>query len=675
MEAGMAVGAGGNGSVLAGSYSRFPLLMRAGAALAMAACLWPGPLAGQTWVRTYRSVEIDAINTVRCTPDGGFVLGGPVDSVSGDDLDAFVLKLGAAGQVEWLKSYGGAQEDTAIHVEPISDGGYVLAAATDSFGPEEMNAWILKLDAAGEIEWQRVFGGADYDQGGPVIETPAPNPGILVAGYTASFGNGGDVWLLKLDHSGEVLWERTYGGGGTETAFAMVLMPDGGVAVGAWTESFGAGGWDYWILRLDASGGILWQKTWGGEGAELLDSLASATDGGLLVGGRGDSFALSLDALVLRLDASGDILWQKRYGGARNEILHVTCQAPDGGFLLGGWTQSFGSGGYEAWAVKVDASGDPVWEKTHGLWSHEQTTLAVGTAGGGLALVGRTNSFGVDPEYLMMALDADGETDPACDMTATSNAQVVDLPGIIADTTVVSATSQLDSSDSSVSAVSLALESWDPCGPDCRPLECGTLTVEPNPACEGRRQDFRATYAAGKGSVLVFWDFDGDTVTDQVGDHVQATLPAGDYTVEARATDACDNPAPQSCTMQAPACVVANNSLPEVSAVWTGARPLRVVRRGEGLIVEPLTGAAAYNIYGDLLGSWYFPTQFTGSRCGLTAWIDNVDGTITLDYGAPRNAWFLVTASSVCREGTAGSDSTGRIRMNQGTWEFCGPLR
>lgn len=210
----------------------------------------------------------------------------------------------------------------------------------------------------------------------------------------------------------------------------------------------------------------------------------------------------------------------------------------------------------------------------------------------------------------------------------------------------------------------------DDCGSSCTVLSCGLVTVSPNPTCEGTEQAFMLDVTGGEGAVTVEWDLDGDTLPDVGGNPVVQALPAGAVTVTAFATDSCTDPVPQTCSASLPVDVwVGAGVLDEVSP--PGALPLLVMPQDAGLVVEREPDALAYSAYVDTLGSWYAPTLATGTACTRDTWVDNGDGTLTLDVGLPGDSWVVVTAMNRCGEGTAGADSRGGDRLSLGAWEAC----
>jgi len=167
-------------------------------------------------------------------------------------LSLFLAGIASAGQ--WAKTYGGTGDDYAYSIQQTSDGGYIVAGYTGSSGAGLADFWVLKLKSDGTVDWQKTYGGGGYDSASSIQQTS--DGGYIVAGVTTSFGAGGyDFWVLKLDGSGNVQWQKTYGGTGNDYANSIQQTTDGGYIVAGVTTSFGAGG-DFWVLKLDSSGNV-----------------------------------------------------------------------------------------------------------------------------------------------------------------------------------------------------------------------------------------------------------------------------------------------------------------------------------------------------------------------------------------------------------------------------------
>jgi len=295
------------------------------------------------WQRTYGGVGGDRANSVRQTADGGYIVVGFTGAAGvAGTLDAWVLKLDPNGNVAWQKTYGGPGDDVLSSVEPTGDGGYVLAGGT-YLTAGFANAWVLKLDASGNVIWQKTYGGPYND--GANSAHPTPDGGYIVGGSTWSFGAGrADAWVLKLDGDGNVVWQKTYGGAGDETALSVKPTAGGGYIVAGNTNSFGSGSTDAWVLKLDASGNVIWQRAYGDATSEWASSVVSTAGGAYVIAAKKDQ-----KAWLFKLDDDGDIVWEHTYSDESLPGAYEVALTRDGGYVVAvGWTAS---------VLKVDANG------------------------------------------------------------------------------------------------------------------------------------------------------------------------------------------------------------------------------------------------------------------------------------------------------------------------------
>jgi hypothetical protein len=265
--------------------------------------------------------------------------------------------------------------------------------------------------AAQDTLWTRLYGGTASEFAHAVC--PTDDGGYLFCGGTESFGAGDwDVYLLRTDAGGDTLWTRTYGGVGRDLGAGLAPVPDGGFIVAGETASYGAGDYDIYLLRIDADGDTLWTRTYGGAEHERGSGIIRTTDGRYAVCGRTSSFgAGDHDAYLVLVDVDGDTLATRTYGGAQTDIAFSIRQTSEGGFVLGGVTSSRGAGSYDHWLVKTDAQGDLEWSRPYGGVEMEWCHYAIQAADDGYVLVGSTYSWGsgADDVYLVRT-DASGDT-------------------------------------------------------------------------------------------------------------------------------------------------------------------------------------------------------------------------------------------------------------------------
>jgi hypothetical protein len=403
------------------------------------------------WDKNFGGNQDDYLRTLQQTSDGGYILGGTSDSpTSGDKSqggqgseDYWVVKLDAAGNKQWDRTFGGILEDRLNALQQTSDGGYILGGTSesgisgdktqDNQGFEDY--WVVKLDAAGNQEWDRTFGGSDEDHLNALQQTS--DGGYILGGLSLSDASGdkiqnsqgwADYWVLKLDAAGNKIWDKTFGSDDTDVLTALQQTTDGGYILGGGSASIGIsgdksqgtkGGFDYWVVKLHADGSKAWDKTFGGSGNDGFLSLEQTTDGGYILGGSsssgisGDkSEALSgcdpnfdnLDFWVVKLDAAGTKQWDRNFGHcptglSGDDSFSGISQTQDGGYLIGGVYNSDLNGActqlfcfQDFWVIKVDATGAQEWEKTIGGRFHDVPTDLQQTQDGGYILGGYSNS-------------------------------------------------------------------------------------------------------------------------------------------------------------------------------------------------------------------------------------------------------------------------------------------
>jgi uncharacterized delta-60 repeat protein len=221
--------------------------------------------------------------------------------------DFIVFRLSSDGSIEWNKTYGGIKDDYVYSIQQTSDGGYIVAGETSSFGAGQEDIWVLKLALDGTVEWQKTYGGGSSDRAYSIQQTI--DGGYIVAGSTTSFGAGlTDFIVLKLFSDGAVEWQKTYGGSKNESARSIQQTVDGGYIVAGETGSFGTGEEDIWVLKLFSDGSIEWQKTYGGRFSDRAYSIQQIIDGGYIVAGCTDSYGEGKqNSLVIKLSPDGDI--------------------------------------------------------------------------------------------------------------------------------------------------------------------------------------------------------------------------------------------------------------------------------------------------------------------------------------------------------------------------------
>jgi len=346
------------------------------------------------WNKTYGGASNDGAFAGIQASDGGYALAGGTRSYSAGEVDFWLVKTDSAGNIQWSQAYGGDYYDQAMSVIQTTDGGYALAGYTMSFGEGYFDFWLIKTDADGKMEWNRTYGGMDDDEAYSVVQTN--DGGYALGGFTWSFGSGGyDAWLVKTDEYGNMQWNRTYGGPLDDYAYSVARTLDGGYALAGEASSFGVGYSDFWLIKTDASGIAQWSKTYRGSQYDSAYCVIQTSDYGYALAGQTLSFgAGSGDFWLVKTDSAGNEQWNKTYGGSEIDYANSIVQAIDGGYALAGDTWSFGAGGLDAWLVKTDAYGNMQWNRTYGGINDDEAFSVIQTNDNAYALAGDTYSFG-----------------------------------------------------------------------------------------------------------------------------------------------------------------------------------------------------------------------------------------------------------------------------------------
>jgi hypothetical protein len=328
-------------------------------------------------------------------------------------LCCFLLALSAYAQPDslWSRYYGGDSSEVLRAVQVLDDGSLIMVGRCDSWGAGGADFWLLKTTGDGDSLWSRFYGGTGGDYPG-ALELTSDN-GFILAGGTSSFGSGsGDFFLIKTDANGDSLWTRTFGGPNSEQARSAGETPDGGYYVAGWTQSFGAGTEDFWLVRVGPNGDSLWSRTFGGPSNERCFTSLVGTDGNFYMAGDARSYgAGDKDVWLVAASSSGDSLWSRVFGGGYDEECRAIQQTADGGFLLVGGKNMDGADNWDVWVIRTDGSGNGLWDRTYGGTGHDFGEDARILSDGGLVIGGDGSSFtSGDQDYWLLRLDANGDS-------------------------------------------------------------------------------------------------------------------------------------------------------------------------------------------------------------------------------------------------------------------------
>ncbi|HDY86932.1 MAG TPA: T9SS type A sorting domain-containing protein [bacterium] len=357
-------------------------------------CIFPHIISAQiTFEKTYGGSNQDYGSSVEQTTDGGYIIAGRTSSFDIANGDVYLIKIDSIGDTIWTKTYGWIAADYGYSVQQTIDGGYIVAGETGA------DFYLIKTNAIGDTLWTKAYGGLSGEYGYSVQQTT--DSGYIIAGFSnVAFNN--DVYLIKTTSLGDTVWTKLYGGNFSDQGNSVKQTTDGGYIIVGNTSSFGAGNADVYLIKTNSVGDTIWTKTYGGIFSDVGMSVQQTTDGGYIIVGYTLSFgAGNADVYLIKTNLVGDTLWTKTYGGIWDEWGYSVRQTTDSGYIIVGYTDIFGDD--DVYLIKTNSVGDTLWTKTYDGTSTEVGYSIQQTIDGGYIIVGETKSFGAgsDDVYLI----------------------------------------------------------------------------------------------------------------------------------------------------------------------------------------------------------------------------------------------------------------------------------
>lgn len=364
------------------------------------------------WQKKYGGTNRDRAHAISLTSDGGYIVVGESRSIDVDvfsnqgNFDVLVIKFSETGDLQWTQSYGGSGYDIANDVLLTSDGGYLVSGyTTSSDGDIGLNIgltdyWLLKLSTNGTLEWEKTYGTVGDDFGRSVIKTNDGGYAFIGSGTKNNTTTDRDVMVIKIAADGTLLWQKFYGGSGTDQARKIKQTSEGGyIIVGSTSSSDGDvgalhGSTDVWVLKISVTGVIEWEETFGGgPGYHNAYDIVEMHQGYVIVAQHGGE-----DIWLINTEKEGSFVWQNSLGGSDYDYPSAIIEDIDSNFVITGLTRSndgdvAGNKGLDdCWIIKVDAQGQPIWQKTIGGSSFDMATDIKQTADGGFIVSGFSSS-------------------------------------------------------------------------------------------------------------------------------------------------------------------------------------------------------------------------------------------------------------------------------------------
>jgi len=352
------------------------------------------------WDSTYGADKEDKALAIAATKDGGAVVAGTTRSFSLGKEDFYLFKVDSNGKQLWEKRFGGARKDIAYGVATTSEDKIYLTGTSKSYSKEgDYDLYAGKFDKEGKLLWAKSLGGASKDYGYDLTTTT--DGGIVIVGKTKSFGHGHyDMYVLKLSPNGKVLWSKAFGGTTNEEAYGVTQLPDGSLIIVGATESFGAGDFDYYVVKLAKDGKKLWEKYYGEKKDDMLYAVTAHKDGSFTATGFTRSYnSKKKDLSVVHFSKEGEILWHKIVGRANHEIAHDIETTDDDGVIVVGSTKSKGHGKNDFYVLVFDKNGKLLVDKTYGGKKNDVANAVAKVSDKSYIIAGESESFGDDTEY------------------------------------------------------------------------------------------------------------------------------------------------------------------------------------------------------------------------------------------------------------------------------------
>lgn len=310
---------------------------------------------------------------------------------------------------EWNKTFGGSNHDYGRSVKETKDGGFIVTGYTRSFGLGNYDVYLIKTDSTGKLGWYKTFGGSDSDYGYSVEETA--DGGYAIAGVTNSFGSGNyDFYLIKTDSNGDIIWNKTFGGTNDDRGYSLQQTNDQGFIITGYTYSLGSINNDVYLIKTDSAGNLEWNKTYKASSYDFAESVRETNDGGYIIAGYTQSFgAGGYDVYLIKTDSTGNLEWNKTFGGNKYDWGRSAEQATDGGYIIAGYTASYGKGNNDVYLIKTGPTGNLEWNKTFGGTNQDEGYSVHQTHEGGYIIGGITSSSGAGAtDFYLIKTDSAG---------------------------------------------------------------------------------------------------------------------------------------------------------------------------------------------------------------------------------------------------------------------------
>jgi hypothetical protein len=350
----------------------------------------------EAWNKTYGNQWENTCYSVQQTTDGGYILAGSTRLFNGSYPDVWLIKTNGNGEEQWNKSYGGPKEDKGFGVFQTSDNGYLIFGNTNSYGSVNQNVWLIKTNGNGEEQWNKTIGEIPHIEAYSFQQTK--DNGYIIVGKI-NINNDFDVWLAKINKYGDVQWNTTFNRSIYDIGYSVRQTNDNGYIIVGRTENNVSDNADVWLIKTNSYGNIIWEKIYGGNEGDKGFCVQQTSDGGYIITGETQSFGsgglYNKDVWLLKTNSVGGEEWNNTFGlGGGSDIGSTVIQLADDGYVICGHTWSYGHGWSDIWLIRTDNNGTEQWNTTFGGTKWEYGQSVIQTTDKGYIIAGWTDSFG-----------------------------------------------------------------------------------------------------------------------------------------------------------------------------------------------------------------------------------------------------------------------------------------
>lgn len=349
------------------------------------------------WTKTFGGASDDNAWAIHQVRDSGFIIAGGSSSFNPDNSDVYLIRADKNGDTLWTRTYPQADFDEAWDILQTDDGGFVIAGYTNAYSATMKDIYLIRTNAQGDTLWTRTYGTEYDDDGYSIVRTH--DGGYAIVGETTSYIQDSiinkDVYLIRVNSTGDTLWTKTFGGDSTDVGYTLQQTPDSGFIIGGYTSSFGtsAEDFDLYLIKTNLHGDTLWTKTFGSAEWDIIRAIALTNDNGYIATGVIGT-ENSHNVYIIRFDEKGDTLWTRSFGDYSKDNGHSIQPTNDGGFIICGSTRSYSVGEADVYLIRITGDGDTLWTKAIGDTFWDFGNIAKQTFNGGYIVAGFTFSYG-----------------------------------------------------------------------------------------------------------------------------------------------------------------------------------------------------------------------------------------------------------------------------------------